>query len=318
MIEMERVHVDDTKRTRLLKEVIRSQDRTGSFSGHSRRASRMGNLAFGFGPTGRESVDSSYSHDEHGWHGSLRRSHAGDSSPTDLEALFKELIAKGGLDALPASAGLDSYCLRASRADRDIESHLTKSAERMKSLCKRLEAMEKTMGQADPSSSAARSSDDSLDIRIVARPEGKTSMREERTRQDATALKYVSTTCQWKELDDMEEIVRKADEDELPRTFQPKNRGALSPRRIHPYLFLLTDSSLLDHETFRQCIWGDSPCPVAMANMRAAGQAQASSTQQSQNLKKSRTYNQNSASVPNLFPRHASGSHRDPLGSHGR
>mmetsp|Transcript_56480 Transcript_56480/g.104581 ORF Transcript_56480/g.104581 Transcript_56480/m.104581 type:complete len:333 (+) Transcript_56480:120-1118(+) len=280
MIEMERIHADDTQRTRLLKEVMKSQDRVGSFSGNSRRASRLGNL--GMDLTGGDSSELSggffnpragskqVSEDNPNLHPDLKKELRRRSSGADISAKIAELLAKGGLDALPATAGMDPYCLRASRADQDLVVQMSKTADRMRELCGRLEAMEHKMATPEPKSADGNRASREPDVRIVARPKG-SNAKAERARKEATALKYVSNTCEWKELDDMESSVMQSDEEELPRTLQPKRGGSASPR-IHPYLYLLTDSALLDDEMFRQCIWGESPCQVAMGHMRAAQQ----------------------------------------------
>jgi len=296
MIEMERIHTDDTQRTRLLKEVMKSQDRVGSFSGNSRRASRLGNLGMdltgggdsgesGGGFFGQRSGSKQVHEDNPNLHPDLKKELRRRSSGADISAKIQELIAKGGLDALPATASMDPYCLRASRADQDLVVQMSRTADRMRDLCGRLEAMETKMAPQESTSADGTREPVEPDVRIVARPTG-SNAKAERARKEATALKYVSSTCEWKELDDMEDSVMKSDEEDLPRTLQPKRGGSNSPR-IHPYLYLLTDSALLDDDMFRTCIWGDSPCQVAMGHMRTAQQACAD--KQSLQFKKSRT-----------------------------
>lgn len=225
MQDLTRARQGDSDRTKLLKDVVRSQVKFGAALGGesgSRKKSVKSSLA-------EVDVDVSYLRQE-------KPSEAWRKHATGLRV-------EGGpdLDDLRSSALADNLFVQ--MADADDMCHLLEdSCDRLGHLCSKLE-MEEPKYSVDP----LRFDHSSGHITICDRPK-QGGARAERAKVEMSALAYITRTCQWKDLDKLDNVIEKADYNHLRQSF---------PRfhQQHHNLPLLTDVSLHGARSFQRAVW---------------------------------------------------------------
>jgi len=226
MQDIARARQGDTDRTRLLKEVVRSQTAFGATIGGA-ASSRKTRITFP--PV--EEVDSGELGD-------------GQSSEAENRTFYGVNVQPGpDLDDLRTTAIADDLFVQMAEAD-DIGHLLNDSCEHLNRLCGKLEAVQDRYSSPAPLRFDNRAGDVSIASRA---PQG--AAKKEREHIERQALAYVTQTCHWKELNRLDDTIDQGGFKSLRQSF-PK----LTHR--HKYLTSLTDWTLRDEDRFRRAMWG--------------------------------------------------------------
>jgi len=124
----------------------------------------------------------------------------------------------------------------------ELSRTINKCGSSLDRLCSKLETAESRIAERPPSLNLELHND----IRVIPRAEG--GQQEERYRNDHVVL-GVLDGCSWKELDSLSELIGSAEFSELRTHFARRSD-------MHRHLPLLTDIALKDDATFRRAMWG--------------------------------------------------------------